>query len=74
LPDIAATHREVQRVAGHHSNVVTSSALLQQRRKNVASYNALPASAATMLRAATLSAIAVALRGSAAARHRRSGG
>jgi hypothetical protein len=39
--------------------------LLQQRRKNVASYSALPANAATTLRVATFLAIAVALRGAA---------
>jgi hypothetical protein len=57
--------REVQRVAGHRSNVATSSALLQQRRKNAASYSALMANAATTLRAVTLPAIAAALRGAA---------
>jgi hypothetical protein len=56
---------DIQRVAGHRSNVATSNALLQQRRKNAASCNVLSANAATMLRAATLPAIVAALQGAA---------
>jgi hypothetical protein len=53
--------REVQCVASHRSNVATSSALLQQCRKNATSCSALTANAAITLRAATFPTIATAL-------------